>query len=51
MARCWIFTSRNKGNIRRAYERLIWGFWDGDVARSSSSKLVRNLEKFSKALQ
>jgi len=46
VARCWIFASKSKKNIRRAYERLIWGFWDRDVARSSSSKLVRNWRSF-----
>jgi len=46
VARCWIFASKSKENIRRAYERLIWGFWDRDVARRSSSKLVRNWRSF-----
>jgi len=46
MVRCWVFSSRNKGNIRRAWERLLWGFWDRDLARGRGSKLARNWRHF-----
>jgi len=46
MARCWIFSSKNRENIRKAYERLVWGFWDRDLAKSEESKLVKNWRHF-----
>jgi len=46
MVKCWIFSSKNKENIRRASERLLWGFWDRDLARSKESKLVKNWRQF-----
>jgi len=27
----WLFSSSDLENIRTAYERLIWGFWDREV--------------------
>ena len=29
----WIFASKNLENIERAFERLMWGFWDRDVGK------------------
>lgn len=46
MVKCWVFSSRSKGNIRRAAKRLLWGFWDRDLARSKESKFVRNWRQF-----
>jgi len=46
MARCWVFVSKNRENICRAYEESVWGFWDKDVARSRRSKLARNWRSF-----
>lgn len=46
MVRCWIFSSRNKENIRRASERLLWGFWDKELVKGTKSKLVRNWRQF-----
>ena len=33
MTRYWIFSSRSLDHIRRAYERLLWGFWDRDAGK------------------
>ena len=46
MVNCWVFSSKTKENIRVASERLVWGFWDRDLARSRESKLVRNWRSF-----
>jgi len=46
MVKCWVFSSRDKENIRRAYERLVWGFWDRDLAKSRRSKLFKNWRGF-----
>jgi len=46
MVKCWIFSSKNKENIRRASERLTWGFWDRDLAKRRESKLVKNWRSF-----
>ena len=29
----WLFASSDLENIRTAYERLIWGFWDREAGR------------------
>ncbi len=34
----WLFSSRFIDNIKRAKERLLWGFWD----REASEKTQRN---------
>lgn len=41
----WIFSSNNLGNIRRGYERLLWGFWD----REAGAKQRRNWRSFIRA--
>jgi hypothetical protein len=41
----WLFSSSDLGNIRMAYERLIWGFWD----REAGSKQRRNWRSFIRA--
>lgn len=46
MVRCWIFSSKNRKNIHVAFERLVWGFWDRDLVRSTESKLVKNWRPF-----
>jgi len=46
MVRCWIFSSKNKENIRVATERLVWGFWDRDLVKNERSKLVKNWRPF-----
>lgn len=38
----WLFSSNNVDNIRRAYERLIWGFWD----REAGEKQRKNWRSF-----
>jgi len=45
-ARCWVFTSRSKEDIRRAYEGPVWGFWDRDAVGSRRSRLARNWRSF-----
>jgi len=40
-----VFSSSDLGNIRMAYERLIWGFWD----REAGSKQRRNWRSFIRA--
>jgi len=46
MVKCWVFSLRSKGNIHKAAERLLWGFWDRNLVRSRESKLVRNWRHF-----
>lgn len=47
MVNCWVFSSKNRENIRVASERLVWGFWDKSSARKDkASKLVRNWRMF-----
>ncbi len=41
----WLFSSNNVGNIRRAYERLLWGFWD----REAGEKQRKNWRSFIRA--
>ena len=38
----WLFSSRDSSNIRRGFERLIWGFWDRDAGK----KQRRNWRNF-----
>lgn len=38
----WLVASTSLGNIRRAYERLLWGFWD----RDAGEKQRRNWRSF-----
>ena len=56
MVKCWIFSSRSRGNIRRAAERLLWGFWDKELVvereeleeckSARKSKLAENWRQF-----
>jgi hypothetical protein len=41
----WLFSSNNVDNIRRAYERLMWGFWD----REAGEKQRKNWRSFIRA--
>ncbi|MEM2864610.1 MAG: hypothetical protein QXR65_05020 [Candidatus Bathyarchaeia archaeon] len=41
----WLVSSSNLDNVRRAHERLMWGFWD----REAGEKQGRNLRLFIKA--
>jgi len=41
----WLFSSSDLENIRTAYERLIWGFWD----REAGPKQKRNWRSFIRA--
>lgn len=41
----WLFSSNNVNNIRRAYERLMWGFWD----REAGEKQRKNWRSFIRA--
>jgi hypothetical protein len=41
--KAWLFSSRDLENIRRGYERLLWGFWD--VRSAKSKELREKLEK------
>ncbi|MCD6443385.1 hypothetical protein J7L70_00030 [Candidatus Bathyarchaeota archaeon] len=38
----WLFSSKDVCNIRRGFERLIWGFWD----RDAGEKQRRNWRSF-----
>ena len=38
----WLFSSNDVDNIRRGYERLVWGFWD----REAGEKQRRNWRSF-----
>jgi len=38
----WLFSSNDVDNIRRAYERLVWGFWD----REAGEKQRKNWRSF-----
>jgi len=41
----WLFSSNDVGNVRRAYERLMWGFWD----REAGEKQRKNWRSFIRA--
>jgi hypothetical protein len=41
--KAWLFSSRDLENIRRGYERLLWGFWD--VKSAKGKKLREKLER------
>jgi len=45
MVTCWVFSSKNRENIRRASERLVWGFWDKDLMKSKKSEFAKKLAK------
>jgi hypothetical protein len=46
--KAWLFSSRDLENIRRGYERLLWGFWDVKSAKGKKlrEKLERNWRSF-----
>ncbi len=52
----WIFTSKNLENIERAFERLMWGFWDRDVCKKQRKnwrlfiRSFNNIEPFDVAV-
>jgi len=45
MVTCWVFSSKNRENIRRASERLVLGFWDKDLMKSKKSEFAKKLAK------
>lgn len=44
----WLFSSNNVDNIKRAYERLVWGFWDreaGEKQRKNWRRFIRDYNR------
>ena len=44
----WLFSSSNLDHIRRAYERLVWGFWDRPTQAKTDfqRRLIKNWRSF-----